>query len=373
MSELKSAIYLRNVPCPACGAVGGYPDLKTGMCAEEEREADQHVARYRWLRPDVSPAHPPFYALAHCPTCGFTDFKEDFFEPAGARETRTSLIAPRLKAEIGRRGSAVGILRQGHRIGPIDFAGALRLHLLAVALQELLPEDRRDWLRLARLYLRTAWLYREQGGTGQASVAEHEGLAALDQCAAALRSLRPAVERLGTVFGRTPGAATVSDFARQAETLGHRYADLRTQLLGQAERETPLDFLAQIRGDWPEVPLNEPACLAAAVQAFERVYQQGEGDTLALLKLMIELNYRLERFDRVLEYAASMGKRGYEERLRLQRQLDTDRTLPPAERSKVTARINRIHATVQMAADIRKEALGRQAAAPPRPTAGQGA
>ncbi|HYL80446.1 MAG TPA: DUF2225 domain-containing protein [Candidatus Acidoferrum sp.] len=361
MSETKSALFSRTVACPACGAVSGQPEFKTGMFAEEEREADQHVLRYRWLRSDVPPLHPPFYALAHCPRCGFTDFKEDFFDPARSRENRAPLIAPRLKAEATRRGSPVETLRQGLSPGALDFPGALRLHLLAVALQELLPDERRDHLKLARLYLRTAWLYREQGDTGAPSLVEDTVQAALDQCAAALRGLRESADQLATAVAGTPRDPLVAEWKRQADTLGQRYADLRTRCLGPAESAAPLDFLARIRGDWPAVPLAEPACLEAAVQAFERVYQQGEGDTLALLKLMIELNYRLGRSDRVLEYVGSISKSGQEERLRLQRHLDANRGLAPAERAKLTTRVNRITAMLQLAAEIRKDALGRQA------------
>ena len=367
MSEPTSALYARTGVCPACGGEGSWPEIKTGMYAEEGREADQHIVHYRWVRPDVPPLHPPFYALASCAKCGYTDFKEEFFEPARSREGRAGLLAPRLKTETSRRGSAIAALRQSGRPGPLDFPGALRLHLLAIAIQELMPEDRRDHLRLARFYLRTAWLFREQGGAGQPTVAEDARLAALDQCAAALRDLRGASERLTSAVAGAPGAPAAADFVRHLEAFGQRYLDLRTRLLDHGTvggaRPAPLAFLLQVRADWPAVPATEAACLGAAVQAFERVYQQGEGDSVALLKLMIELNYRLGRIDRVLEYAASMSKTGQEERLRLQRQLDTDRALTPEERTKLTVRINRLSATLQVAAEIRKDALGRQQAA----------
>jgi len=335
------------------------------MYTEEEREADQHVVRYRWLRSDLPQVHPPFYALACCPKCGYTDFKEDFFDPAKAREGRASLLAPRLKTELARRGSAVAALRLGHRPGTLDFSAALRLHLLAIITQELMPEERRDHLRLARLYLRAAWLYREQGeSSSAAAVTDQPRLTALDACAGALRELTGATERLTSIVGNTPAAGPVAEFARQVAGLGQRYLDLRGRLqeppAGSVTDRAPLDFLLKLRGDWPAVPTTEAACLDAAIRAFERVYQEGDGDTLGLLKLMIELNYRVGRGDRVLEYAASMTKSGQEERLRLQRQLDTDRTLAPPDRSKLTARINRLTATLQLAAEIRREALSRQ-------------
>ena len=360
MAETKSPFLLRAVPCPACGVKSSQADFKTGMFAEEEREADQHVTRYRWLRPDVPPAHPPYYALAHCPECAFTDFTEDYLEPTRTRENRVRLLAPRLRTELARRGSAIEILHSGCRPGPLDFPAALRLHLLAIAIQELLPEDRRDQLKIARLYLRTAWLHREQGSTAQASLVAQEEVAALDEFATHLRDLRAAADRLSTVYANRPESPKLAPLTRGLESLGHTYADLRNALLGQGGSRDPLGFLSVVRGDWPAVPGAEAACLEAAVRAFELVYQKGEGDTLALLKLLIELNYRLKQFNRVLAYVSSMSKSGHDERLRLQQQA-TDSSLSADERNRLSVRINKITTTLQLASEIRQEALARQA------------
>jgi hypothetical protein len=359
MAETKSPFLLRTVPCPACGVRSSQTDFKTGMFAEEEREADQHVTRYRWLRPDVPPVHPPYYALAHCPECAFTDFTEDFLEPTRSRENRVRSLAPRLKTEVARRGSAVEALHKGCRPGPLDFPGALRLHLLAIAIQELLPEERRDHLKIARLYLRTAWLHREQGSTARASLVAQEEVVALDAFATHLRDLRAAAERLATIYAERPESAKLAPLTRSLESLGRSYADFRSALFGQGESRDPLGFLTVLRGDWPAVPGAEAACLEAAVRAFEQVYHKGEGDTLGLLKLLIELNYRLGQFNRVLDYAASMAKSGYDERLRLQQQA-MDSSLAPDERSRLTVRINKITATLQLASEIRQETLARQ-------------
>jgi hypothetical protein len=223
-----------------------------------------------------------------------------------------------------------------------------------------LPEDRRDHLKIARLYLRTAWLHREQGGTAQASLVAQEEVAALDGFGAHLRDLRAAADRLVTVYAERPESAKLAPLTRSLESLGRSYTDLRGALLGQGGSRDPLGFLTVVRGDWPAVPGTEAACLEAAVRAFELVYQKGEGDTLALLKLLLELNYRLGQFDRVLDYAASMAKSGYDERLRLQQQA-MDSSLSAEERNRLTVRINKITATLQLSAEIRQEALARQA------------
>ncbi len=363
MTDIKSPLYNRTVPCPACGTKTSQAEFKAGMYVEEEREADQHVTRYRYLQPDVTPVHPPFYALAHCPECAFADFKEDFIDPTRTRENRVHLLGSRLRAERGRAGSVIRMLHQELRPGPMDFPMALRLHLLAIAIQELLPQDRRDHLKIARLYLRTAWLYREQGDTAQPSVVKSEGLAALGQCAALLRDLRAAADRLVTVYAGESEAPHAVAFAKQLEDLGRSFADLRGHLVGQGGAGNPLGFLTRLRSEWPGLPINETVCLQASLRAFEMEYQQGEGDTLALLKLMIEINCRLGQFDRVLEYTSSISKSGHEERAKLQRQLAADRSLSGEERNRLVVRINRINASLQLASEIHQDILSRQAVA----------
>jgi hypothetical protein len=362
MAETKSALYTRTLACPACGSKTLQPDFKTGMYTEEGRESDQRVIRYRWLQPEIPPLHPPFYALFQCPDCAFTDFKEDFAEPNRLRDNRVRLLAPKLALELQRRGSCIATLRQGLGAAPPDFPAALRRHLLALAIQDLLPEDRRDHLKIARLSLRIAWLYREQADTTQPSLQDTESLAALDQYAAALRELTASVVRLRSVFGTSPAPPKLEGLALQVQAMARPSADLRAALLAKEDRGDGLGFLTLLRGDWPQIPISEALALEAAIRAFERVYESGDADTMGLLRLMIELNYRLARFDRVLEYAGSISKTAYEERTTLQRQL-ADRTLPADQRTRLTARANRVQAALDLAADIRRQVAQRQDAA----------
>jgi len=234
--------------------------------------------------------------------------------------------------------------------------------LLAIAIQELLPEDRRDHLKIARLSLRVAWLYREQTDTTQPSIQDTEGLAALDQYAAALREVTASVERLRTVFGTSPAKPKLEALALQVQAVARSSADLRVALLAKEDRGNGLGFLTLLRGEWPQIPATEALAMEAAIRAFEKVYESGDADTMGLLKIMIEMNYRLGRFDRVLEYAGSISKTAYEERTTLQRQL-ADRALPADQRTRLTARANRVQATLDLAADIRRQVIQRQEAA----------
>ncbi len=362
MAPTKTALYDRSGVCPACTAKSPYPDFMSGSYAEEGRESDQHVTRYRWLKPDLPPLHPPYYAIALCPQCGYTDFKTDFFNAEPGQVHIGKHILALLKTEARRSTSPVATLKKGLRPGPVDFPMALRLHLLAVAVQELLPPERRDHMKLARLYLRTAWLYREQGDAKTDGPADATPPAAWDALLTALEQARQAAGVLEGTYAGTPFAAECTRLTgRVAETTTVATA-LRGRVLQAATPETPLGFLVPLRGVWPGVPTTEAACLEGSVQALEQVYQRGDADTVALLKLMIDLNYRLQRYERVLEYAASISKNGQEERLKLQQQL-AGRTLNAQEESRIVARMTRITAALDLAAEIRRDVKARQTAA----------
>lgn len=358
MAPTKSALYDRSGLCPACGTKSVYADFLSGAFAEEGRESDQHVIGYRWLKPDLPALHPPHYAIATCPHCGYTDLKSDFFaaEPGHAHPAKE--ILPLLKAACQRPNSPAACLRAGLRPGPVDFPAALRLHLLAIAVQELLPAERRDHLKVARLYLRTAWLYREQGGAPSPGPTDPAPTAPWDTLTAALGEAQRAVGLLAAGRAGTPLGPELTRLVSRVTELATAATALRTRDLQTAAPATPLGFLTTLRGLWPTVPTTEAACLEAAVQAFEQVYQRGDADTVALLKLMIDLNYRLQRDDRVLEYAAAISKDGQQERLKLQQQL-AKRTLSTQEESRIVARMTRITAALDLAAEIRRDVKAR--------------
>ena len=66
----------------------------------------------------------------------------------------------------------------------MNFEKGVYLHLLAIYAQELLagpePQDNprmsRDWKKLARLYLRTAWMFREENPEEDKSSSEQDFL-----------------------------------------------------------------------------------------------------------------------------------------------------------------------------------------------------
>jgi hypothetical protein len=358
MAPTKSVLYDRSGVCPACGTKSVYSDFISGAFTEEGRESDQHVITYRWLKPDLPVLHPPHYAIAVCPHCGYTDLKADFFaaEPGQMRSAKE--ILPLLKAATQQPTSPVAFLKEGLRPAPLDFPAALRLHLRAVVVQELLPPERRDHLKLARLYLRTGWLYREQGGGPSPGPTDPLPAAPWDALTAALGDARRAVELLAAGHASTPLGPELARLASRVGELTTATTTLRARELQATAPATPLGFLTILRGLWPTVPTTEAACLEPAVQALEQVYQRGDADTVALLKLMIDLNHRLQRDDRVLEYAAAISKDGQQERLKLQQQL-AKRTLTTQEESRIVARMTRVTAALELAAEIRRDVKAR--------------
>jgi len=156
----KSPFVEKAVRCPACGQESPQRFFRQRMFAADVKESDQHVASYRWLAQDFEQVHPPFYFLYLCPLCKFTDTADDFAKPPDM-----PAAAQVLKEYRNNGGNHALIQSLGRRIDyeSIGFESALNMHLLALRIHSLpKDEDVQDAYKLARIYLRVAWLYREQ-------------------------------------------------------------------------------------------------------------------------------------------------------------------------------------------------------------------
>ncbi len=155
------------VKCPFCEMESTQRYIKSRMFQPEVIEEDSHVAAYRWENPEFAQVRPNFYHIWHCPTCHFCDEKEIF---RGEDNTGGKLEMIKEKLLIHSRMPNSLIARLGQ---VIDFSkdnysvdSAIVAHLLAIYEQELLSVNLRQYAKLARFYLRTAWLFREKEALG---------------------------------------------------------------------------------------------------------------------------------------------------------------------------------------------------------------
>lgn len=215
------------IKCPICQRESRQRYLKSKLYTPVEVEGDMHVVKYSWESPVYAGIRPNFYHLWHCPHCRFTDEKEVF---RGEDDCGGKLELIREKILIYSKAPNSLITRLGKAIAFdqlfFTLETALCIHLLAIYLQEMLSANMRQHGKLARFYLRLAWLFREK------------------------RSW-PVPER-----DVPPPFASYSD------------------------------FFASMQQDWPAIPLQEEAAIDAAIAN----YQEELGHSRRVDDIRFEIN-----------------------------------------------------------------------------------
>lgn len=185
MTRLRSPFVEKPIACPACKTESNQKFFRHRLFVAEEKESDEHVVRYKWLESDVQKVNPAYYVFYSCPHCYFTDTTEDYASTETALSTVHALNTFRKEAH---KSILIPFLGQHINHEIVDFESALNLHLLAIHLYLLPDEDNRDHYKLARLYLRVAWLFRERANAPSEQEATQEEAASVQDVPAAAPS-----------------------------------------------------------------------------------------------------------------------------------------------------------------------------------------
>ncbi|MCC8109607.1 MAG: DUF2225 domain-containing protein [Planctomycetes bacterium] len=151
------------IRCPFCAIESTQYYIKMRMYKEAVVEEDSHVAVYEWENPEFGEIRPNFYHIWHCPTCHYCDERE-VFRGEDNSGGKSELIKEKLlihsrmpNSLIANMGSNIHFENERRQVD-----SAILAHLLAIYAQELLSVNMRQYPKLARFYLRLAWLYREK-------------------------------------------------------------------------------------------------------------------------------------------------------------------------------------------------------------------
>ena len=151
------------IKCPFCAMESTQRYLKSRMYKEEGIEEDSHVSIYTWENPEFAMVRPNFYHIWHCPTCHFCEEKE-VFRGEDKSGGKLELIKEKLlihsrmpNSLVANMGSNIHFDKDVYQVD-----SAILAHLLAIHAQELPSVNMRQFSKLARFYLRLAWLYREK-------------------------------------------------------------------------------------------------------------------------------------------------------------------------------------------------------------------
>ncbi|MFC1562192.1 DUF2225 domain-containing protein [candidate division KSB1 bacterium] len=161
----KSPFYIRKVKCPVCGTAGDQRWFSAKTFSEKNVDLDKHVTLYGWTEKEWEKYHPPLYYMWHCFNCHYTDSYLDFENPlkdpfSNFRQLKDLFIDqyqddPRVEKIVDKLGENIDYFK-------MNYYQAIKLHLLAIFIQELIEdEEEKDALKIGRYYLRVGWLLRE--------------------------------------------------------------------------------------------------------------------------------------------------------------------------------------------------------------------
>jgi uncharacterized protein (DUF2225 family) len=230
-------------PCPVCGAETQNRYLKNKSFVVENAEADGHAAGYAWPDPDHRGIRPQDYLIWICRECGFAAPHEVF-------------------RHDDQRGANFDLLKEKH----LKLSRSVGDTVVRAIMQNL---DYKDIVLSPR----------------DALLAHVLSIRIFEQLPRDMRDH----ERLGRLNLR----------------LGWLYREIMT---GQAEvpSET-VDVLQGLRRMWDSLPMDETACMHAAIACFEETLKAArKGDrsrNLKLLSLLGSLNQRVGNRDKALAYA----------------------------------------------------------------------
>lgn len=157
---MKSPFFTKTLPCPACAEPATQTLLTSGLCYSADKESDGHTTRYGWRKTGIQKIHPPLYSLITCPECFFTDLVADYMKPPNSARFRRAL--KKHKDMVKSDQKIVFFLHKHIHFDRRSHADLLVQHFLSLFIYDLVPDADQDHRKIARLYIRIAWIYREK-------------------------------------------------------------------------------------------------------------------------------------------------------------------------------------------------------------------
>lgn len=171
-----------SVVCPVCAVESDQYQCNTRLLWAQDQAIDQQPTKFQRLQ-GLEGMHPPLFYMWHCPRCLYTMGYRQFSSPLKDVLISPAVITRRLQELVrtdDRFGRIVNQLGEGIALPAIDFAQAIRLHLLALhfllAIEGLVKQH---FYGRGRYALRLAWLFRDLDAD-PAKRAELQGVIARD-------------------------------------------------------------------------------------------------------------------------------------------------------------------------------------------------
>lgn len=418
MPSRQSPFVFKTMACPVCHAKTGHRFFRRRIFTIEETEPDQHVIRYKWTNDSVQRVNPLYYALYFCPNCFYTDVAEEFSKPF---ESEPGMATVTMFKKTASDNTLLQLLGRHIDYEDIDFEVTLRLHFLAVLIHSLAEPEMQDPYKLARLYLRIAWLYREhehglpeglEPDAPPREVSAENDAGCAPQLLTAAEKLKEiqkrcreqwealeqlARQRIEELAHSAPGEwhnpyplciePLMSAWGQLDEGL-HELRDLAFRdasgLLRGARQEAVLvetpdeeeerrqrrahflphaTFMERLASLWTEVPRNEQDALALALEQFRRALTsdlrlENPQSRLKVSSLVVELQMRANDFDGALDVTRQLHRLAMTSRQKLQARLRED-DVSDSEIRRIENLMHKASGILESAADLREHVITR--------------
>ncbi len=155
--------FRKQVECPICRNLTSQFVLRSKIFVPKKVDRDNYVIEYQWLDRHYHKCIPSFYAVWTCVTCGYSDFPEywesNLKDPTIHFKKLQNAVLDKTADKEGVLYKLISVLELDAL--EINFTTAMTMHILAIYCNEVINPSAIDFEKMARIYLRTSWLFRD--------------------------------------------------------------------------------------------------------------------------------------------------------------------------------------------------------------------
>ena len=346
-----SPVIQRKVQCPICDSESPQSYISEKAYIISKYDEDQHPIEYQFYDKKASHHHPNYYEIFYCRSCYYADLAENFLRGKDAvlqnQQGTLKRIKEMISTEKTKNESAYNILGQGLETnGELSFNHSLNLHLLAIYIHELPEPELRNYHKLAELYLRAGWLFRENRDVSYSFLEDD----AYDRFSNIFINYFSEYKKFVTTFKNfKTNIRKALDEEEIENALKENYIDelyklellynnanaINAELMNMQEfgigqfklenvnisKEEPFksfgsmsEFLEMLNMHWPDLPNGEKICFEKACQYYDLELKKGSYykkflDKLKVYKRMIVLRKKLEQYPVAIEMLKECNKK----------------------------------------------------------------
>lgn len=342
---------VKEYKCPVCEAPANQYFLRDRSYVVEERDADQFITRYRWIKPEFNKYHIYFFHVAYCPHCHFADETSSYIQTKTGQQLYQFENLKKSFLEKSPGDPFIQKIVPHIRFPVEDLQSAMNLYALAAYIQ-LLPRDYQiKFETVARLFLRISWLYRiaaENSFVGQTMSEVDTYFAKFERLQNSLVNALHDLEEIKNwyderVLAESQGKPVViwkdnrDKFGNLYKAMTHGMDQLILNMgafntIGQEAKEkflksdnnpfnfqyenysTYYEFLLDLKKDWPDLPLDEHAALQNAITYFKeiirsQIYESNKFKLFGIFEIIILLYTKIGDLGNALYFTGLLEER----------------------------------------------------------------